>query len=283
MRLSCLPVSFFSDIIEGRMTVGDWARLAASIGLDAIDMSILFVPDHSPRALAAMRREIEAAGMHVAMITTYPDFTHPDAAQRQRELEMQQELMRVAEQLGAEMVRVTDGQAHPETGRQEGIGWAIEGLTRLVESTRHLKVIPVLENHAKPGAWKYTDFSTMPDVFLEIARGTEAIGLGINFDTGNAATFADDPVALLNEVMHRVVSVHAADSSMRGELRHVLLGTGITPFPAMFERLVRAGWDGWICMEENARQGQAGVEAAARFVRQTWQAALDRQSTIRHP
>jgi sugar phosphate isomerase/epimerase len=281
MRLSCLPVSFFSDIIEGRMTVGDWASMAASIGLDAIDMSILFVPDHSPRALAAMRREIEAAGMHVAMITTYPDFTHPDAAQRQRELEMQQELMRVVEQLGAEMVRVTDGQAHPETGRQEGVRWAIEGLTRLVESTRHLKVTPVFENHAKPGAWKYTDFSTMPDVFLEIASGTEAIGLGINFDTGNAATFADDPLVLLDQVMHRVVSVHAADSSMRGELRHVLLGTGITPFPAMFEHLVRAGWDGWICMEENARQGQAGVEAAARFVRQTWQAALDQPSTTR--
>ncbi len=47
MKLSCLPVSFFSDIIEGRMSVFEWAQMGASLGLDAIDISILFTPDHS--------------------------------------------------------------------------------------------------------------------------------------------------------------------------------------------------------------------------------------------
>ena len=62
MRLSCLPVSFFADIVAGRMSVGAWARMGAELGLDAIDLSILFVPDRSPAAVAALRREIEAAG-----------------------------------------------------------------------------------------------------------------------------------------------------------------------------------------------------------------------------
>lgn len=258
------------------MSVADWAHMAANIGLDAIDLSILFVPDRSPDALHTMRRAIEKAGMRIAMITSYPDFTHPDPQQRQRELEMQQEVMEAAEALGAELVRVTDGQAHPQTGRREGVVWAIEGLTRLVESTRHLRVTPVFENHAKPGAWQYTDFSTQPDIFLEIFHGTADVGLGLNFDTGNAAAFSPDPLGLLEQVIHRVVSVHVADTAVFGELRHVQLGTGITPIPAMFERLVRGGWDGWLCMEENARQGRQGVEIAARYVRQTWQAALVR-------
>ena len=106
------------------------------------------------------------------------------------------------------------------------------------------------------------------------------MGLGVNFDAGNAATFAADPLALLDEVIGRVVSVHASDSAVRGELRHVLLGTGVTPYPALFERLARAGWDGWICMEEASFQGRAGVEAAAGFVRQTWQEA---QCAVGHP
>ena len=106
------------------------------------------------------------------------------------------------------------------------------------------------------------------------------MGLGVNFDTGNAATFAADPLALLDEVIGRVVSVHASDSAVRGELRHVLLGTGVTPYPALFERLARAGWDGWICMEEASFQGRAGVEAAAGFVRRTWQEA---QRAVDHP
>ncbi len=83
----------------------------------------------------------------------------------------------------------------------------------------------------------------------------------------------DDPVELLRAVLPRVATIHAADSSSRGELKHVLLGTGVTPYPALFSVLKQAGWDGWICMEEAAYQGRAGVEAAARFIRQTWEAA----------
>ncbi len=270
MKLSCLPVSFFSDIIEGRLPVVEWARMGAELGLDGIDLSILFTPDRSPAALADLRREIEAAGTRVVMVTSYPDFTHPDPAQRERELALEQEVVAVAANLGASFVRVTAGQAHPETGREEGIGWAVAGLTRLVERTGDAGVTLVYENHAKPGAWTYTDFSQPPDIFLEIARATAGVGLGINFDTGNAATFAGDPVGLLEEVIDRVITIHASDSAQQGQLRHVLLGTGVTPYPALFQRLKAAGWDGWICMEEASFQGRAGVEAAARFIRQTW-------------
>jgi sugar phosphate isomerase/epimerase len=245
--------------------------MGAEIGLDGIDLSILFVPDRSPTGLRALWEAIEAEGMRVVMVTSYPDFTHPDPAQRERELVMEQEVIAVAAALGAELVRVTAGQAHPGTGREQGIIWASEGLARLAEATRGLGVRLVYENHAKPGAWQYTDFSQPPDIFLEIARRTADVGLGINFDTGNAAAFADDPIWLLNQVIARVVSVHASDTAVRGQLRHVLLGTGVTPFAALFDRLAQAGWDGWICLEEASFGGRAGVEAAARFVRKTWQ------------
>jgi len=273
MRLSCLPVSFFDDIVEGRMSLGEWAQMAAEIGLDAIDLSIAFVPDRSQAAVRALRREIEASGMGVAMVTSYPDFTHPDPEQRERELLLEQEVVAVAAGLGAELVRVTAGQAHPETGRDEGISWAVEGLTRLVERTRGAGVTLVYENHAKPGVWDYTDFSQPPDIFLEIVRRTADVGLGVNFDTGNAASFADDPVALLDQVADRVVSVHAADTAAKGEQRPVLLGTGVTPFVPLFRRLKQAGWDGWICIEEVSFMGREGVEKATRFVRRAWSEA----------
>jgi sugar phosphate isomerase/epimerase len=144
----------------------------------------------------------------------------------------------------------------------------------LVEGVADTGVTPVFENHAKPGAWEYTDFSQSPDVFLEIVGRTADVGLGINFDTGNAAAFAENPVGLLDQVIDRVVSIHAADTAVQGELKHVLLGTGVTPYAALFERLIRFGWNGWICMEENARQGPQGVEKAARFIRETWDKSL---------
>lgn len=270
MQLSCLPVSFFADIIEGRMSIGEWARMGAELGLDAIDLSTLFIPDPSPQALSQIRRDIEAAGMQVGMVTSYPDFTHPDKKQRERELALEQEMVAAAASLGAKLVRVTAGQAHPETGREEGIAWAIEGLRKLVETVGDLGPRLVYENHGKPGAWRYTDFSQPPDIFLEIVRGTSDIGLGINFDTANATAFAEDPLALLNQVLDRVVSIHAADTAVRGELRPVLLGTGVTPFATLFGRLHQTGWDGWICIEEASKRGREGVEAAVRFVRQMW-------------
>jgi sugar phosphate isomerase/epimerase len=273
MKLSCLPVSFFTDIIEDRMSVVEWAQMGAALGLDAVDLSILFVKDRTLPKLKEMRKEIESRGMRLAMVTSYPDFTHPDAARREKEILLEREVVEVAAALGAEMVRVTAGQAHPETRREQGVAWAIQGLHSLVESTRGSGVTLVYENHAKPGAWVYTDFSQPADIFLEIVDGTANVGLGINFDTGNAAAFADDPVQLLRQVIRRVVSVHASDSSSRGELKHTLLGTGITPYPALFAELKNAGWDGWICLEEASYQGYAGVERAVEFIRKTWNAA----------
>lgn len=273
MNLSCLPVSFFSEIVSGRMSLGEWACLGAELGLDAVDLSILFLPDHSPQALDRARAEIETNGLGVAMLTSYPDFTHPDPAQRRRELEVEIEVVGIAARIGARMVRVTAGQAHPQVGWEAGIEWAVEGLTSLVENTRGAGVTLVYENHAKPGAWKYTDFSQPPDIFLDIARLTESAGLSINFDTGNAAAFADDPLALLEQVLPRVASVHASDSGLHGKLEHVLLGTGVTPFLKIFTRLRRAGWDGWICMEEASNQGVEGMRSAVEYVRKTWESA----------
>jgi sugar phosphate isomerase/epimerase len=270
MRLSCIPVSLFKEIIGGTMTIRDWAHLGREVGLDAIDLSILFIPDRSRAAVARLRRDIEAAGMRVAMVASYPDFTHPDAAQRARELALAEEVVEVAAGLGAELVRVTAGQAHPETGRADGIRWATEGLTQLVEHARDSGVRPVYENHGKPGAWTYTDFSQPPDIFLEIVWATAGAGLGINFDTANATAFSKDPLGLLEQCIDRVVSVHAADTAVHGELKPVLLGTGVTPFDALFRRLLRSGWDNWICIEEASFRGRAGIAKAAQFVRERW-------------
>jgi len=270
MKLSCIPVSLFKEIIEGSMTVVEWAQVGKEAGLDAIDVSILFIPDRSREAVAALRKAIEATGMRVAMVASYPDFTHPDASQRVRELAVAQEVVEASAGLGAELVRVTAGQAHPETRREDGIRWATEGLRQLTDRTRKSGVRLVYENHAKPGAWTYTDFSQPPDIFLAIVKGTADVGLGLNFDTANATAFSRDPLGLLEQCIDRVVSVHAADTAVYGELKPVLIGTGLAPLEAVFRRLVRAGWDNWICMEEASFQGREGIGKAARFVRQLW-------------
>ncbi len=273
MRLSCLPVSFFNEIIAGRMTVSEWAALGKAVGLDAIDISILFLPERTLEQARQIRQAVESNGMSIAMMTSYPDFTHPDAAQRQRELEAAVHSVQLAAEVGVRFLRVTAGQAHPETSLEDGCRWAIENLNALVHQTAQLGVQLVYENHAKPGVWQYTDFSQPPEIFLHILSHLDQ-RIRVNFDTGNATAFSPQPLALLEAVLPRLGSIHASDTAQVGALEHVLIGSGKVDYGAMFRLLQRAGWDGWICIEEASFQGEAGIRHAVQFIRNTWQKIL---------
>jgi sugar phosphate isomerase/epimerase len=270
MKLSCLPVSFFNELITHKMSLLDWAKIGIELDLDAVDISILFIQDLSIDEIKQLRLQLEDLGKRVLMVTTYPDFTHPNPAQRSKELELEVHAVERAVALGASYVRVTAGQAHPETNIDEGTQWAIDLLIKLAQQTHDLPIQLVYENHAKPGAWDYTDFSQPPAIFLKIARAIRTSGIKINFDTGNATAFSDDPLKLLSEIIQDVETIHASDTSTRGALSHTLLGTGFSPFPQFFTILKQAGWDGWICMEEASYMKTEGVRKAAAYIRQTW-------------
>lgn len=270
MKLSCLPVSYFGQILGGTMSVGQWAREAAELGLDAVDLSILFVKSRESDYLRTMRHEIESAGMRVTMVTTYPDFTHPAVEERARQAILFEKDVAAAAALGAEMLRITAGQAHPETRRQEGLDWAVEGLTNALPIAEHYGIRLVFENHSKPGVWDYADLTHATDIFLSLVRAMATTALGINFDTANPLAYGDDPVPVLKQVLDRVVSVHASDTRTRGRLEPTVIGTGLVPFASIFSILKGAGFDGWICIEEASGTGRAGVEAAVSFVRQAW-------------
>jgi sugar phosphate isomerase/epimerase len=273
MKLSCLPVSYFAQIINGQMTVGQWAREGAALGLDAIDISILFVKETTPSYLASLRQQIEDAGIGLTMVCLYTDFTHPDAGERRRQIDLAAQQVAAAAQLGARYCRMTSGQGHPETPREQGLEWSLAGMLQTLATGKAHHIEPIFENHARPGVWQYPDFCFPSDIFLELVRRSENTGLGVNWDTANQIAYGDDPLPVLKQVLHRVVTVHAAETSTRGALNHVLLGTGLVPFEAQFRMLQQAGWDNWICIEENSKLGHDGVARSVQFVREMWQQA----------
>ena len=168
------------------------------------------------------------------------------------------------------MVRVTAGQAHPGVTREQGIAWAVEGLTGSLSFARERRVKLVFENHARPAAWEYFDFSYPTEIFLSIVQATSGTELGVNFDTANTLAFGDDPVPVLEAVIKRVVSIHAAETSARGVFAPTVLGTGAVPFKDIFGLLRRHGYDGSISIEEASNTGHAGLAAAVEFVRRVW-------------
>jgi sugar phosphate isomerase/epimerase len=249
--------------------------MGRELGLNAVDASILFFEDRSAEALARARREVEAEGMSLGMMSTYPNFTHPEPGARAQEIDAARETVDVAAALGMSYVRAIAGQAHPETALETGLAWAVEGLRAMVEHSRGTGVEVVYENHDQAGVMDYPDFSARQEVFLRIYEDTAQYDLGINYDTGNATALTPDPLALLEAVLPRVRTLHVSDTSAIGEhIQPTVIGTGLAPLKAIFARLHKAGWDGYISIEEASGTGREGVEAAVQHVRALWKRTM---------
>ena len=270
MPFSCLPVSLYPAISDGERTLADWFGLAAALGLDGADISVAHLASLDSAYLAGLRKQALDAGVVIAGMVTYTDFTHPDAATRRQHRQELRQYIDAGAQLGVDFLRVTAGQKHPGVTRADGIAWAADGLTAWVEEAKAADVTLVYENHAIGYGWTYFDFSQTASVFLEICARTADSGLKLLFDTANLLAVDDDPLAVLETVLPRVAVVHASDIRRTGAFEPVLLGSGVTPLNTIFGRLRAAGFDGWISVEEASKSGEEGFRQAIRNVRELW-------------
>lgn len=270
MKLSCIPVSFFPELISGELSIAQWARLGAELGLDAIDVSVLFLKSRRKSYLRSIAKEIGKSGLQIAIVNTYPDLTHPNASARKKENRDFLADIEAAAELEADMVRITAGQAYPALVTEEAVKWVLDSFHRAAVHADTLGIKLVYENHSKPGVWKYPDFSYRTERFLKIAEGISDTSIRILYDTANANTCGVDPLLLLENVIRRVACVHAADTSTADELNPVIIGTGIVPFKNIFRRLQEVKFDGVISIEEASHSGMTGMRQAIQFIKKIW-------------
>lgn len=272
MKLSCLPVSLFPDIASGKMTIREYARLCKSLALDGFDLGIVLLKNHTPAYVKQLIKDCEEEGIAPAMITTYPDFTHPDAVQRDREFEYLRHDIALASNVGAKFLRITAGQAHPGMPVDKGIALVVDNFRKIAPVAERFGVKLVYEDHSKPGAWDYMDFSNPPDIFLSIASQIADTGIGINFDTANILVSGNDnTLEVLEQVIDKVESIHVAETATFGEMNPVLLGKGLAPIREVFQLLKKHGWDKWLCIEEWSNGGIEGIIQAVNYTRTLWE------------
>ena len=274
MKLSCLPVSLYNDIFTGKSSVADWIQFGAELGLDAVDFSIKFFPKRDTETIKQTRAALEKYNITPCMIACYSDFTHPDPAQRAQELTDLKADIALAKALGVEFLRVTAGQNHPGTERAVGVQWVTDGFRHAIDAAEKHGITLAYENHTKGAPWDYWDFSQPTEIFLEILDVLSDTPLGVCFDTANPLVLSEDVLALLEQVVHRIVVVHIFDLREVGVFEPVRVGMGASPIPQVFSRMKQAGYDGWLSIEEASRLGQEGFAESIAFVRETWQQAL---------
>jgi len=260
------PVRLLASMLtEQSPDLSALVEMAKGFGFGAIEFHHAMLPAYDRRSLDQVAGILQRHGMTLSMLTCAPDFTHPDADERERQLDEMKTKVVAAWVLGAEGVRVTVGCAHPEVSREQGIAWAVEMLTRLAEFAFPRGVKLGLENHYKDRLWQLPDFAFEPEVFLEVVDRLKGVPVGINFDCANPVMVGYDPMAILRAVADRIWHVHVSDRKF-GDYAHQVLGEGDVPLASLLTELARLGYRGVLSLEDGQGQGDEGTRRSLAYL-----------------
>jgi sugar phosphate isomerase/epimerase len=285
MKLAAFPKCFMDALVRDRtMTVFDWIEMAADLPIDGLEMYDGYFARLDETYLDRVREAIERKHLVMPMLCCSPDFTQPDPEARRREIEREKKMIDLTARLGGGFCRVLSGQRRLEVTRAQGVRWVVESIRQLLDYAAERRVVLAIENHYKDNYWQHPEFAQRRDVFLEIINQIDSPWFGVQYDPSNAILAGEDPIALLECVQHRVVTMHASDRSLRpghtlDELRavedsvgyaallaHGVVGQGLNDYPRIFAMLRAAGFDGWISIEDGVN-GLEEIRASAVFLR----------------
>lgn len=285
-RLAAFPKAFMQALCkDGSMKLSEWISLASKLDIDGLEWYAGFLEMQDEKSWPRFRQEVEAHGKSIPMMCCSPDFTHPDAAFRKKEVEKQRYWISMTHALGGSYCRVLSGQRRPGLSIDEGVRFAADCIIECLPFAREHGITLILENHYKDDFWEYPEFAQKMDVFSKLADSIHDPNFGVNFDPSNTFLAGEDPLDLLYKVSGRVVTMHASDrylkegtiDDLRREeggsvgyakrLSHGEIGKGLNDYDAIFTELKRVGFDGWISIEDGV-EGMEQLERSVRFLQQ---------------
>jgi sugar phosphate isomerase/epimerase len=265
------------------ITLFDWIELAASLGVDGVEMYPGFFESFEAEYLKRVKMHLAEHRLEAPMMCASPDFTTRDLQARQAEIEREKQMVDVTAELGGRFCRVLSGQRRDDVSRAEGVRWTVESINSLLDHAASRKVVLNMENHYKDGYWRYPEFAQDLDIFVEIINQIDSPWFGVNYDPSNAIINGEDPLEVLAAVKHRVVSMHASDRYLASgtleditqqdgslgyakNLKHGVIGKGLNDYDAIFSTLKAEGFDGWISIEDG-ENGMDELRESVSFLR----------------
>ena len=283
-KLSVFPKCYMDELcVTKTMTLFDWIELAATLGVDGVEMYPGFFASFEPDYLGRVKAHLAKHHLAAPMMCASPDFTIPDREARWAEIEREKQMIDVTAELGGGYCRVLSGQRREEVSRDDGVRWTVEAIKALLDHAASRRVVLNMENHYKDGYWRHPEFAQDIDIFVEIVAQIDSPWFGVNYDPSNAIVAGQDPPEVLARIKHRVVSMHASDRYLTSgtvedlkqqdgslgyakNLKHGVIGKGLNDYDAIFSTLKREGFDGWISIEDG-ENGMDELRESVRFLR----------------
>lgn len=284
-RLAAFPKAFMQALCkDGTMKVSEWIDLACTLDVDGLEWYAGFLEMKDEENWKKFRKQVEDRGKVIPMMCCSPDFTHPDPAFRDQEIAKQKHWIDMTYALGGSYCRVLSGQRRPELSLDEGVKLAAECIESCLPYAQERSITLILENHYKDDFWEYPEFAQKMEVFVKLVESIHHPCFGVNYDPSNTYLAGEDPLDLLRQISHRVVTMHASDrfllegtlEDLRREeggsagyakrLSHGEIGKGLNDYDAIFKELKSVGFDGWISIEDGV-EGMEQLERSVTFLR----------------
>ena len=282
-RLAVFPKCFMDQLcVDHTMSVCEWIELAATLDVDGLEFYSGFLRDDAD-FLAQVKDALAQHDLVMPMLCCSPDFTQPDPTLLQQEIDREKRMIELAAYFGGRYCRVLSGQRRPGLDRSEGVARVVASIRSLLPFAEEHGIVLTMENHYKDNYWQYPEFAQKMDVFTEIVDQIDSPWFGVNFDPSNAFLAGDDPLALLDRVKHRVVTMHASDRFLKSgtlddlrreqdvtgyaaRLSHGVIGRGLNDYDRIFSVLSSAGFDSWISIEDGVN-GMDELRESVLFLR----------------
>jgi sugar phosphate isomerase/epimerase len=279
MTPALFSVSYAGYWGQHRLDMPAFFRKAAALGYPAVEiagkrphLSPLDYP--SDESLAPIREAARAAGIEVATIAGYTDFTAGRHAAEVPFVEMQlayvAALARLGQALGAKIVRVFSGYSPEPRHYQADWDRCVTVLREAARIAGDHGLVLGLQNHH--------DVGVGVDAYVELLDEVDHPNLRAMFDPWAPALHGDDLYQAARRLAPRIVQTTLADYvrlpryTYRPEVvnyerqepaavRAVPLGEGFVDLPAFFAGLREGGFDGYVAYEMCSPVRGGGSEA----------------------
>lgn len=213
---------------------------AATLDLDAVELTSYFIPDPCPPGLAReIKRRCHVAGLDISGGAIGNNFAYGPGDERDRQMAYTERWIRSYAEMGAPVIRVFAG--HPK-GKGADHEKAVDNIKRNLETACGIAgkhgVMLAMENH---------DFTTNIDRFLDIIKAIDSPWFGANLDTGNLAP-TPDPYAQLARI-----APYAINAQVKVEIP-VNGKKEAADMDRIVQVLRKGGYSGHLVLEYEARE-----------------------------
>ncbi|MCX7992651.1 MAG: sugar phosphate isomerase/epimerase [Fimbriimonadales bacterium] len=234
MRISCAAYSYREALTNREMSVSDFIRTCAELGLDGVELTGYYFPDTSRATLNALKRECFRHGLAIAGTATRNHFTQPDPDARKAEVESVKQWIDIAVALGAPMLRIFADRGIPQgVPERQAYDWSRECIEQLLPYAEMQGIVLALETH-----WGLTADAERT---LRYVRDLKSDYFGILLDGANTR---ENHYEMIEKLAPHAVSVHAKTHSRNLKDEFFELD-----YERIFRMLKATGYRGYVAIE----------------------------------